>query len=148
MYGEGVIVESYVPGSEIQIQVRITANHKGYFKFHLCDLTQYNKESEMCFKKYPLKVYESEDGYRYYLPTTNIGMFEPNIQLPDIVCDHCILRWTYIAGNNWGICPNGTAAIGCGPQEHFVGCADVSLLNVSMDLDYNFYDFAVDVQLI
>ncbi|KAL5274196.1 hypothetical protein ACFFRR_000767 [Megaselia abdita] len=148
-YGEGVIVQSYKTGSKIQIEVRITANHKGYFKFHLCDLTENrNKESERCFKKYPLKVFNSEDEYRYYLPSTNIGMFEPIVELPDVICDHCVLRWTYTAGNNWGICPNGTAAIGCGPQEHFVGCADIALLNINRGANYGFYEFIVGVILV
>lgn len=30
-------------------------------------------------------------------------------------------------GNNWGNCPNGTGAIGCGPQEEFRACADIKI---------------------
>ena len=37
-------------------------------------------------------------------------------QLLRLSCDQCILQWTYTAGNNWGNCPNGTGAVGCGPQ--------------------------------
>ena len=33
----------------------------------------------------------------------------------------CVLQWRYVAGNNWGKCPNGTEKVGCGPQEHFFG---------------------------
>lgn len=29
--------------------------------------------------------------------------------------------------NNWGMCDNGTGALGCGPQETFKNCADVSV---------------------
>lgn len=32
-----------------------------------------------------------------------------------------------LVGNNWGNCPNGTGAIGCGPQEEFRACADITI---------------------
>jgi hypothetical protein len=44
------------------------------------------------------------------------------------VCEQCILQWTYIAGNNWGNCPNGTSGLGCGNQEHFRSCADIKIV--------------------
>ena len=37
-----------------------------------------------------------------------------------------ILR-SFSPGNNWGVCPDGSGAVGCGPQEEFRGCADVSI---------------------
>ena len=33
-----------------------------------------------------------------------------------LTCSQCILQWTYKAGNNWGVCNNGTGALGCGNQ--------------------------------
>lgn len=42
-------------------------------------------------------------------------------------CAHCVLQWTYTAGNNWGQCPNGTGMVGCGPQETFRACADIQI---------------------
>lgn len=51
------------------------------------------------------------------------------IQLPaDFTCNHCVLRWHYRAGNNWGVCENGTGAVGCGPQEYFRSCADIRIV--------------------
>jgi hypothetical protein len=41
------------------------------------------------------------------------------------------LQWKYIAGNNWGICENGTGVVGCGPQEEFRACADVEIVDSS-----------------
>ncbi|RXG66862.1 hypothetical protein Avbf_17296 [Armadillidium vulgare] len=35
--------------------------------------------------------------------------------------------WTYVGANNWGTCDNGTEGMGCGPQETFKNCADVSI---------------------
>lgn len=37
------------------------------------------------------------------------------------------MQWKYIAGNNWGICPDGNGAVGCGDQEEFRACADVAI---------------------
>lgn len=36
------------------------------------------------------------------------------------------MRFSFKA-NNWGMCDNGTGALGCGPQETFKNCADVSV---------------------
>lgn len=33
----------------------------------------------------------------------------------------------FLPGNNWGNCPNGTGAVGCGPQEEFRACADIQI---------------------
>ena len=41
-----------------------------------------------------------------------------------IVSHHKIF---YCEGNGWGVCPDGHGALGCGPQETFVNCADVSI---------------------
>lgn len=32
-----------------------------------------------------------------------------------------------MAGNNWGHCENGTSGVGCGPQEEFRSCADITI---------------------
>ena len=33
----------------------------------------------------------------------------------------------FTAGNSWGTDANGTACVGCGPQEQFYGCADIAI---------------------
>lgn len=33
------------------------------------------------------------------------------------------------SGNNWGNCKNGTYALGCGSQETFKACSDISIGN-------------------
>lgn len=45
----------------------------------------------------------------------------------DLECGNCVLQWKYISGNNWGKCKDGTSAQGCGPQEEFRGCSDVTI---------------------
>ena len=57
---------------------------------------------------------------------------------PRLSCSQCILQWTYTAGNNWGVCSNGTGELGCGPQETFRGCADIRIVDSdSAPLDNN-----------
>lgn len=41
-----------------------------------------------------------------------------------------MLQWRYIAGNNWGMCSDGTGAVGCGAQEEFRACADINIGDV------------------
>lgn len=31
-------------------------------------------------------------------------------------------------GNNWGVCPDGYGGLGCGKQEEYYNCADISIL--------------------
>ncbi|CAD6991693.1 uncharacterized protein LOC101452679 isoform X1 [Ceratitis capitata] len=127
--GVGVITKFFRGTFTIRVGVRITTNHLGYFRFDLCDLKQFGTESEDCFKKYELRFVDGSD--RLYIGTT-AGWIAADIVLPDrLNCEHCVLRWTYTGGNNWGPCGNGTSALGCGPQETFVNCADVSIASAA-----------------
>ena len=66
------------------------------------------------------------------------------LRLPAWKCNQCILQWTYTAGlcnkwhtwhwycnyclgNSWGVCSDGSGGVGCGPQETFRSCADISI---------------------
>lgn len=59
---------------------------------------------------------------------------------PGLTCSQCVLQWRYIAGNSWGICANGTGAVGCGDQEEFRGCADISIQDTAGGFDDTPYD--------
>lgn len=48
----------------------------------------------------------------------------------DLQCPNCVIQWRYIAGNNWGMCADGTGAVGCGAQEEFRACADINIGDV------------------
>merc|ERR1712106_213817 len=70
------------------------------------------------------------EKYRYRIPKDNKHpqRFSYKVKLPsDVTCDRCVLQWTYKAGNTWGYCPDGTADVGCGPQEWFRNCGDISI---------------------
>lgn len=42
-----------------------------------------------------------------------------------------------VVGNSWGICENGTGAIGCGAQENFRGCSDIRVLGAGNSNRFN-----------
>lgn len=119
----GVVVGSYNKNSTIEVTVRITANHLGKFLFDLCNL-DYENESEECFARYRIRT---SDGRDEYTIGSAVGDYKVLLKLPNISCQHCVLRWQYIAGNNWGWCGDGTGRLGCGPQETFITCSDIKI---------------------
>lgn len=121
------IVATYRRGSTISVTAKITANHKGYFYFRICNV-DFEKESEACFERN--KILISNGSPTYPLPSTESKDYTLSIQLPsNLVCNRCVLQWTYVAGNNWGYCPDGRGMLGCGPQEHFRTCSDIRITN-------------------
>ncbi|KAJ8967646.1 hypothetical protein NQ317_016537 [Molorchus minor] len=124
-YGKGVFVAIYQPGSIVEIIIRLTANHLGHFTYSLCVLEDPSapESGEDCFIPLTLK-----DGSKQYSVTSTDFYVTNYVKLPEITCEHCVLRWTYTAGNSWGQCLDGTHAVGCGPQETFRSCADVAIL--------------------
>ncbi|KAH0554629.1 uncharacterized protein LOC123263577 [Cotesia glomerata] len=125
-YGNSIIVRKYKTNQLIPIKIQITANHRGYFEFGVCPMTTRGREvTQECLSKNILKM---KNGTARYYPGPGNKIFEAYYKLPeDMTCGQCVLQWRYVAGNNWGDCGNGTGAVGCGPQEEFRGCADVTI---------------------
>lgn len=128
-YGQGVIVKGYPSGSKINVDISITANHRGYFWFDLCNMDKLKRnratmEEEECFDT---KILTADGNEKWYLTSTSAKVYTVGLQLPEVTCEHCIFRWTYVVGNSWGFCPNGTGMLGCGPQENFRTCSDIQL---------------------
>lgn len=121
-YANGIIVRQYHEGEEIEIEVDVTANHMGHFEFKLCPNNNIKKDPDQsCFDKIGYSKYELPDNEA---PKT----YKLKLRLPKgLTCEQCILQWTYVAGNNWGTDDDGTSCMGCGPQEHFRACADISI---------------------
>ncbi|KAH8311234.1 hypothetical protein KR044_005138 [Drosophila immigrans] len=123
--GSGVITKSFAAANAINVGVKITTNHLGHFEFHLCNLDTFGGESEACFNQHRLRFPDGSDRLQI---GTQSGEFDVTVLLPEgLTCQHCVLRWTYVGANNWGMCDNGTGSLGCGPQETFKNCADVSI---------------------
>jgi len=127
MFGNGIIVRKYEVNQVIKVRVELTANHMGYFEFRVCPNNALKKPaSQMCLDKHILKQ-QNLNGPRYF-PNPGNKVIEMHYQLPkDLTCRQCVFQWRYVAGNNWGRCKNGTEAVGCGPQEEFRACADVTI---------------------
>ncbi|XP_046418425.1 uncharacterized protein LOC124178807 isoform X1 [Neodiprion fabricii] len=125
-YGNSIIVRKYRTGSIIPVQVELTANHHGYFEFRLCPMAHAGTEvTDDCLDQH---VLIEESGTPRYYPGPGNKIFESHYKLPDdVTCSQCVFQWRYVAGNNWGKCDNGTEAVGCGPQEEFRACADISI---------------------
>lgn len=121
-------VRNYFPGSTIDVLVDLETNHGGYFEFELCQRNSFDiVETEECFEKL-----QFVDGtYKKLLRTdhSDKGLMSMSLIIPENLrdCRACILRWNYRAGNNWGICADGTSRTGCGPQELYRNCADISI---------------------
>ena len=131
-YANGIIVQNYKPGDIMDVTIQVTANHFGSFYFKICPNNNIHQDPEQdCFENNPLNVVNDngEITDKYVLPDQATRKFPVKVQLPkDLECDQCILQWTYVAGNNWGTdSETGKSCIGCGSQEHFRSCADISI---------------------
>ncbi|XP_050070224.1 uncharacterized protein LOC126558278 [Anopheles maculipalpis] len=131
-WGQGVIVRRYKPGTTITLRVELTASHMGYFEFRICDNVQAKQD---CLDKHLMKIVSGTPSIphpndlktRFY-PRNGSRIYDMKAELPaDLNCNNCVVQWKYVAGNNWGICPDGNGAVGCGPQEEFRACADVTV---------------------
>ncbi|GJQ81048.1 hypothetical protein Trydic_g21857 [Trypoxylus dichotomus] len=124
-YGLGKVVGQYSAGQIIDVSITLTANHRGEFLYSLCVLDNPNapETGEDCFV--PLKLADGSDRYMVSSGENNIVN---RVALPaTLTCERCVLRWHYKAGNSWGVCEDGTSAMGCGYQETFRSCADISI---------------------
>lgn len=123
IYDSGIITGTYDAGSVFTVTVELTVHHKGYWEFKICPTKDRNDQP--CFDANPVPL---EDGsFKYYPP--NSGRYTLNYRLPSgLTCENCVLQWHYIAGNNWGVCEDGSGALGCGAQETFWACSDIAIV--------------------
>ncbi|KYM90251.1 hypothetical protein ALC53_01862 [Atta colombica] len=125
-----IIQISYKTGSVIDVTVKLTAAHLGWFEFNLCPLeTNKELETDKCFDMYPLPRADGK-GYKYSIAINVAKDYTISLVLPkNVTCKQCVLRWHYHTGNTWGTCEDGTQRVGCGPQETFRSCADITITN-------------------
>ncbi|XP_073982144.1 uncharacterized protein [Rhodnius prolixus] len=130
-YAKGVIGRRYAVGQEVDVEVELTANHWGRFEMFLCPNNNPRYEATQgCFDRFPLFISGTRD-VRFLIPgeTKKKAILRYKVRLPPyITCSQCVLQWTYYTGNMWGICANGTEAVGCGRPETFRNCADISIV--------------------
>ncbi|XP_037093179.1 uncharacterized protein LOC119112980 [Pollicipes pollicipes] len=143
MYGRGEIVRTYAANASIPVGIELTANHRGFFEMRICPLNSNARPAtQRCLDRYKLQLADG-GGVRYYPQPAWNGKIQLRYKLPAaLTCRQCVLQWRYVAGNNWGTCANGTEGIGCGPQEEFRACADVSVIDENGVFDETRYDWA------
>ncbi|CAM4892243.1 unnamed protein product [Rotaria socialis] len=129
----GKIVKTYNQGQQIDVTVMLTANHKGYFEFRLCNLdsTPNSDATQDCLDRRLLKI-AGTDSTRYRdVDKYGSQAITVRIQLPsDVACRHCVFQWRYTTGNSWGTDPiTGQSGLGMGIEnETFMGCSDISIV--------------------
>merc|ERR1712168_18716 len=126
-YGNGLIAYNYTQGQTLSVLLEITRAHGGYFEFRICENNDINQiVTDECLDKHLLVLEDGNTRVNQTLDGT--GWYWYNMNLPEAVtCDQCVLQWHWYCGNNWGKCPDGTYAEGCGPQETFRGIADIAI---------------------
>ncbi|XP_041377639.1 uncharacterized protein LOC121390010 [Gigantopelta aegis] len=132
-YATGIIGRTYVEGELISVVVKVTANHLGYFEFRLCPLdSRTPRVTQSCLDHTLLKIQDGHDWTTKYYPGSRKGEFSIRVKLPDgLTCTRCVMQWTYRAGNNWDCSKEEGCCKGCGPQEHFINCADIAITSTS-----------------
>lgn len=110
------IVRVYNQSQKINAKIKITANHKGYFKFRVAPLGKPPiKQHEL--DEYVLKL---ENGTAEWQLTSahGTGVFNITLQLPiHLTCKRCVLQWWWATGNNF---------VNDEP-ETFINCADIEI---------------------
>ncbi|KAL5278403.1 hypothetical protein ACFFRR_003188 [Megaselia abdita] len=131
-FAKGIISRYYASGQEIEVEIELTANHYGRFEMFLCPNNNAKYEAtQECFDRYPLYISGTRE-HRFLIPqeAKKKDIFKYRVRLPPYVtCTQCVLQWTYYTGNMWGMCGNGTEAVGCGQAETFRNCADVAIVS-------------------
>ncbi|GAB6020732.1 hypothetical protein CHUAL_003396 [Chamberlinius hualienensis] len=129
LYGNGIIVQRYKASQVITAEVELTANHRGFFEFKICPTNNRRiNPSQKCFDQNVLRLADRKSTRYFVTKRSPNQVHRVRLQLPKgMRCNFCIIQWNYVAGNNWGTCPNGEVGMGCGPQETFRACSDVSI---------------------
>ncbi|XP_061185429.1 uncharacterized protein LOC133193479 [Saccostrea echinata] len=129
-YALGIISKKLPDGADIlETKVVITAFHKGYFEFRICvnnDVTK--RVTQECLNENLMTIVEGDDQFptRFYPPGP--GDHVVHVNLPNgIKCSQCVVQWRYRTGNSWGRDLDGTGCLGCGVQEEFRTCSDISI---------------------
>ncbi|CAM9160118.1 unnamed protein product [Hapterophycus canaliculatus] len=124
---EWEVLDTFVSGQEIEIDVVVVYYHWGHVEFFICDTADLDPDdvvTQECLNKYPLTrapdanaASPIDPNYpgRYYMDPPcrkdeveqNVGVWVPedpyNVRmrylLPDITCDHCVLQMHYMSGD-------------------------------------------------
>ena len=120
------ITKTYKEGQTIQVTIKITSNHQGFFRFSVGKVV-----SRPITQQQLSRVLLQPDGSNtWQLHSSTNGNYHIKLVLPKgTTCDHCVLQWWWTVGNNWGCDEDGNCGVGKGKkQETFVNCADIKIV--------------------
>ena len=118
----------YTEGQNIDVRVKITANHKGYFTFRVAPLIK-APIRQKDLDKIMLEM-ENGDAEWKLLSSHGNAVFTITLKLPmGLTCEHCVLQWWWTTGNNY---------VNDKP-ETFVNCADIEIRSRVKNVFGHFY---------
>ncbi|CAF3540673.1 unnamed protein product [Rotaria sp. Silwood1] len=128
----GKIVQTYIQGQQIDVKVKLSANHHGYFEFRLCNIDDNSNSdaTQECLDHHLLTIANTDSTKYRDIAKHGSEMITVRVQLPlDIACQHCVFQWKYTTGNNWGRdSTTNKSGPGLGREnETFMGCSDITI---------------------
>jgi len=164
----------YQPGSVIDVEVTLTAHHKGHFEFKACPVVPYQVPTQACFDEHPM-TFVSDPLYganldvnypeRAYIPSSVLN-FSYKFKLPDgMSADMVLIQWKYITANScyhvgyetydWPVGPNWPSRSSlivspCGPlPPDGVGvpeqvCADLDVARQGLIISFECIQYSSD----
>ena len=119
------ITKTYKEGETIQVTIKITSNHQGFFRFSVGKVMS----RPITQQQLTYVLLQPDGSNTWQLHSSTNGNFQIRLVLPrGLTCDHCVLQWWWTVGNNWGCDDNGNCGTGKGKkQETFVNCADIKI---------------------
>jgi hypothetical protein len=101
----------YQPGQIIELEVTLTAHHKGHFEFKMCPIVPFEAPTQACFDSNPLTfvtdtkygaTFDPNYPERAYIPDAAAGnTFSYKYKLPDgLSGDLVLLQWHYVTANS------------------------------------------------
>ncbi|XP_053383503.1 uncharacterized protein LOC123541518 [Mercenaria mercenaria] len=130
-YATGTIVRNYKEGQQINVEIEISAPHAGWSEFRLCPNNDVHKVvTQQCLDQYLLPTLSGETRivHQGIAGIIRISLVLP----PGLTCTQCVFQWKWNTAhdNNCDLVTH-ECCMGCGPQEQFYGCADVSIEQTS-----------------
>ena len=120
------VTKTYKEGQQIEVSVKITSNHQGFFRFSV------GKVEKRPITQEQLKhiLLQPDGSNTWPLHSSRDGVFKIKLMLPEgLTCDHCVVQWWWKVGNNWGCNDEGVCGEGLAKrQETFVNCADIRIV--------------------
>lgn len=130
-YCKNVIVRNYKAGETIKATIKFSGNHGGVISFRLCP-SDNGAATWDCFVMHELAITEAGGKTNWQEPWSDAehhdGNVDLHVKLPaGFTCKRCVFQWHWSGANYMGTCSNGTTGMGCGPQQTYIACADISI---------------------